>query len=43
MPSRSRLTDALVRRLVDTAPDAMVVVDSRGHIVLVNAATGSLR
>jgi PAS domain S-box-containing protein len=37
-----RLTDAVVRSLLDAAPDGIVVVDGEGRIVYVNAATERL-
>ena len=35
-------TDALSRQLLEAAPDAMVIVDERGTIQLVNAQTEAL-
>ncbi len=39
IPGRTRAEDK-VGRLLDAAPDAMVIVNSKGEIVLINAHMG---
>jgi PAS domain S-box-containing protein len=41
-PAAPRLTEALARGLLDAAPDAIVVADARGRVVMVNAQTEGL-